>query len=58
MPIGGLDGPRNYDIHPDGRRFAVLQLGTRPLVTRLAETPVLYFNFAQELKRIAPPDQR
>lgn len=51
-------GPnRSFDLHPDGRRFAVLKsLSSGPEAKRNHVTLVL--NFADELRRIAPARTR
>ena len=46
---------RNFDLHPDGQRFAVLKTPDSPAKTKL-DTVTLIFNFFDELRRIAPPD--
>ncbi len=48
---------RTFDLHPDGRRFAVLKSLAPGAETRLDHV-TLIFNFGDELRRIAPPRQR
>jgi len=46
-------GNYNYDLHPDGKRFAVLKAGTEqaPAVNKVS----FIFNFFDELRRKFPP---
>ena len=53
----GSSPNRVFDLHPDGRRFAVLKSlvsQAEPKRDRLT----LIFNFGDELRRIAPERQR
>ncbi len=45
-------GVRGFDLHPDGRRFAVLQDTEEPAGAR--NELVLFQNFFDELRRLAP----
>ena len=52
-PLADIDGARNFDLHPDGARMAIVSAGATPEgVAR--DKAVLYLNFAAELHRIAP----
>jgi serine/threonine-protein kinase len=44
---------RNFDLHPDGQRFAVLKAPEPQAETRLDKVTFI-FNFFDELRRIAP----
>jgi len=44
---------RNFDLHPDGQRFAVLKAPESQSETKLDKV-VLILNFFDELRRIAP----
>ena len=44
---------RNFDIHPDGQRFAVLKSPESQTDTKLDRVTFI-FNFFDELRRIAP----
>jgi hypothetical protein len=48
---------RNFDVHPDGLRFAVLQADEEQAETR-RDKVVLVQNFFDELRRLAPPRSR
>jgi serine/threonine-protein kinase len=53
-----LRGPyRPFDLHPDGQRFAVLKSLTSQAETK-SNHVTLIFNFADELRRIAPARTR
>jgi len=51
--IAARNGPRSFDLHPDGKRFVI----DRSLhqVGREIPNVVLVFNFFDELRRLAPP---
>jgi len=44
---------RNFDLHPDGKRFAVLRKPTENSTTKLDEV-VFIQNFFSELRRVTP----
>jgi len=46
-------GIRGFDLHPDGRRFAVLQEVVEPSQAK-RDHVVLFLNFVDELRRLAP----
>jgi hypothetical protein len=46
-------GIRGFDLHPDGRRFAMLQGVTEP-GDASRDKLVLFLNFFDELRRLAP----
>jgi hypothetical protein len=52
--VPGYEGYGFFDLHPDGRRFAILKAAEEE-----AEAPrnkiVFITNFFDELRRIAPP---
>ena len=48
---------RNFDLHPDGKRFAVLKAPESQSEAK-ADKVVLILNFFDELRRIAPPPKR
>jgi serine/threonine-protein kinase len=48
---------RNFDVHPDGLRFAVLKADEEQAETR-RDKVVLVQNFFDELRRLAPPSRR
>ena len=48
---------RNFDLHPDGKRFAVLKAPESQSEAR-ADKVVLILNFFEELRRIAPRPKR
>ena len=48
---------RNFDLHPDGQRFAVLKSPESQSETK-ADKVTFIFNFFDELRRIAPPPKR
>ena len=48
---------RNYDLHPDGKCFAVLMPPGRVEAAKV-EKITFVFNFFDELRRIAPPAKR
>jgi hypothetical protein len=50
--IRGVGLPSPYDIHPDGKRLAVV--GKRDEDTSAHDTVVFVFNFFDELRRLAP----
>ena len=50
--IRGLGLPYPYDIHPDGKRLAVV--GSRDEDTAAHDTVVFVFNFFDYLRKIAP----
>jgi serine/threonine-protein kinase len=52
-----MEGVRDFDVHPDGKRLVVLKTAATPEVT-VPEKAVLYLNVFDELKRIAPPGKR
>jgi serine/threonine-protein kinase len=52
-----LLGTRNFDLHPDGQRFAVLKSGEEQAETK-RDKVVLVQNFFDELRRLAPPRGR
>jgi hypothetical protein len=45
---------RTFDLHPDGKRFAVLEALPEAAETR-HRSVVLVQNFFDELRRLAPP---
>ena len=45
---------RNFDLHPDGQRFAVLKSPESNSETKLDKVTFI-LNFFDELRRIAPP---
>jgi serine/threonine-protein kinase len=47
-------GDRTFDLHPDGKRFAMLQALPEATETR-HRSVVLVQNFFDELRRLAPP---
>jgi serine/threonine protein kinase/Tol biopolymer transport system component len=47
---------RDLDLHPDGKRFAVAAATNQDLAKR--DHVVLIFNFFDELRRLAPPEQQ
>ena len=55
------DGPtattRNFDLHPDGDRFALAAL-TETEANAKQDKVVFIFNFFDELRRIAPTTRR
>jgi serine/threonine-protein kinase len=52
-PITTLQDVRGFDLHPDGRRFAVVQEVRDPGDESLSRI-VLFLNFFDELRRLAP----
>jgi Tol biopolymer transport system component len=50
--IRGVGLPSPYDIHPDGKRLAVV--GSRDEGTAVRDTVVLVFNFVDYLRKLAP----
>ena len=48
--VAGLPSP--YDIHPDGKRLAVI--GSRDEGKAAQDTVVFFFNFFDYLRQIAP----
>jgi serine/threonine protein kinase/Tol biopolymer transport system component len=50
--VRGVGLPYPYDIHPDGKRLAVV--GIRDQETIVHDTVVFVFNFFDELRRLAP----
>jgi hypothetical protein len=49
----GVRSNSNYDLHPDGKRFAVLKApGTGPTAT--GNKVSFIFNFCEELRRKVP----
>ena len=44
---------RNFDVHPDGKRFAVAPVEAVPSATAQRNL-VVVFNFFDELKRLVP----
>ncbi len=48
-----LQDVRGFDLHPDGRRFAVLQEIEQP-GDEVRNRVVLFLNFFDELRRLAP----
>jgi hypothetical protein len=50
--IRGVGIPSPYDIHPDGKRLAVV--GSRGEDTAAHDTVVFVFNFFDYLRKIAP----
>ncbi len=51
-------GPgRNFDLHPDGKRFAVLKVPSSVEETK-RDKVVFIFNFFDELRRIAPQGKK
>ncbi len=44
----------NFDLHPDGKRFAVLMPPSRVEAIKVDKLTFV-FNFFDELRRIAPP---
>src|SRR5262249_57858233 len=52
-------GPRtrNFDLHPDGQRFAVLKAPQEQVENKLDKI-IFVFNFFDELRRIAPNTKR
>jgi len=57
VPIQGRGGSRVFDLHPDGRRVAML-LPLTPEGDNKIDRLTLIFNFGDELRRIAPPGKR
>jgi len=53
--VRGVGLPYPYDIHPDGKRLAVV--GIRNQETAVHDTVVFVFNFFDELRRLAPLKQ-
>ena len=51
------DRDRNFDLHPDGQRFAVLKAPEGQSETK-ADKVVLILNFSEELRRLAPSVKR
>ena len=47
----------NFDLHPDGKRFAVLMPSRRVEAVKVDKVTFV-FNFFDELRRIAPPTKR
>jgi serine/threonine-protein kinase len=47
----------NFDLHPDGKRFAVLMPPARAEAVK-ADKVTFVFNFADELRRIVPPTKQ
>jgi serine/threonine-protein kinase len=47
-------GSRTFDLHPDGKRFAIIQPVAEPADAR-HRSVVLVQNFFDELRRLAPP---
>jgi hypothetical protein len=47
----GADYGRSFDLHPDGERFLMVQLGDRPLPPTQYR---LVVNWFEELKRLVP----
>jgi predicted RNA-binding protein associated with RNAse of E/G family len=45
-----------FDLHPDGKRFAILKAAEKTEVRR--DKVVFITNFFDELRRIAPPAKR
>jgi serine/threonine-protein kinase len=50
--VRGVGLPYPYDIHPDGKRLAVV--GIRDEETTVHDTVVFVFNFFDELRRLSP----
>jgi len=50
-------GFRNFDLHPDGQRFAVLKAPDTEAEAKRNHV-TLIFNIFDELRRIAPPSNR
>ncbi len=48
---------RNFDLHPDGQRFAVLQTAQSPAASKVDKV-VFVLNFFEQLRRMAPRPQR
>jgi serine/threonine-protein kinase len=55
--LAGLDGVRNFDVHPDGKRLVILRAPETP-VGAARDKVVLCLNFLDELRRIAPAGKR
>jgi Tol biopolymer transport system component len=55
--IGPRPRQRDFDVHPDGKRFAVGPVAPAPPATA-QRSVVLVFNFFEELKRMAPRGRR
>jgi hypothetical protein len=56
VPSRGLNA-RVFDLHPDGRRFAVLKAAEQQ-VEESRDKVVLIQNFFDELRRVAPAAKR
>jgi hypothetical protein len=50
-------GNRNFDLHPDGQRFAVLKAPESQAEAKLDKVTFI-LNFSDELRRIAPAPKR
>ena len=50
-------GNFNFDLHPDGKRFAVLKTPEFQTESKVDKV-VFILNFFDELRRIAPPPKR
>ena len=55
--ITGRMAVRSFDLHPDGKRFAVL-MPHGPVETAKLDKVTFIFNFFDEWRRIAPPTRR
>ena len=51
MPRGGV---RNFDLHPDRDRFAVMVAADADVESKQDHVTFI-FNFFEELERVAPP---
>jgi hypothetical protein len=57
VPRANLDGVRNFDLHPDGKRLVVLKAPATPNgVAHLNAN--FYLNLLDELRRIAPAGKK
>ena len=54
---GTRSSQRNFDVHPDGQRFAVAPAEPAPSPTAQRNV-VVVFNFLDEVKRLVPTAQR
>jgi hypothetical protein len=49
---------RNFDLHPDGQRFALAKAATGSGGQTKVDKVVFIFNFFDELRRLAPTGRR